>query len=222
MYVEVNGISLFYEKCGQGFPLILLHGNGEDHHIFDKLVEKLQKHFCVYALDSRNHGCSSKNHELSYDAMAEDVYGFICALELGKINFIGFSDGAIVALSLALKHEEMVESMALLGLNLKPSDFTEESYLFVKDSFEKTGDPLFKLMLEQPNIELEEIRKVSASVFLIAAENDIYRPEVFIEMLDAFPDVESLIMQGHDHGSYILNQDILYPDLLRFFSKSNA
>jgi pimeloyl-ACP methyl ester carboxylesterase len=63
MIIQVNGTALFYEKSGAGSPVILLHGNGEDHHIFDALAAKLESGFTVYSVDSRNHGQSEKTDD---------------------------------------------------------------------------------------------------------------------------------------------------------------
>jgi pimeloyl-ACP methyl ester carboxylesterase len=218
MEVTANGISLFYEVSGSGEPMILLHGNGEDHHIFDALAAKLSAKFTVYAVDSRNHGQSRKTDDYSYAVMSEDVYAFIRALRLKDVNLIGFSDGAIISLLLAMRHEDIIKKMALLGVNLKPEDFTEEAYRFIKETYEETNDPLFKLMLEQPDIQLEDVRKVGTPALVVAAEHDIYRPETFAALTEALPDAEMLVMAGHEHDSYIVNQDILYPDLIRFFN----
>jgi len=138
MIIRVNNIDLFYEKSGNGKPLILLHGNGEDHHIFDKISEKLRQDYTLYAIDSRNHGQSVKTNDYSYDTMAEDIYCFIRELDLEKVHIIGFSDGAIISLILAMKHSEILDKMALLGVNLKPDDFTDESYQFIKETYEET------------------------------------------------------------------------------------
>ncbi|MDR1516163.1 MAG: alpha/beta hydrolase [Synergistaceae bacterium] len=217
MIVETGGVSLFYERRGAGSPLILLHGNGEDHHIFDKISEKLENDFTVYAVDSRNHGESEKTADYSYNTMALDIYRFIGVLKLGRVNIAGFSDGAIVSLILAMNHSETVRKMALLGVNLKPDDFTETSYQFVKETYEETKDPLFKLMLEEPNIELDAVKSVNIPVLVIAAENDIFKPETFTDLANALPDAALKIMAGHEHESYITGQDLLYPDLLSFF-----
>lgn len=221
MRITVNGVELFYQKTGTGEPIILLHGNGEDHHIFDKLTAKLRSGFTVYAIDSRNHGKSGRTGVYSYDVMAEDIFCFLHALRLEKVNIAGFSDGAIVSLILAINHREALKKMALLGVNLKPSDFTEKSYHFVKTTYEKTKDPLFKLMLEQPDIELADVRAVEIPTLVVAAEHDIYRPELFAELTGALPSAELMIMNGHNHDSYIVNQDLLYSDFLRFF-RNNA
>lgn len=217
MKTTANGISLFYEVSGTGSPLLLLHGNGEDHHIFDKVAEKLAARYTVYALDSRNHGQSEKTTDYSYGTMAEDVSAFIATLHLGKVSLIGFSDGAIISLLLAQRHEDAVDRMALLGINLKPTDFTDENYQYIKDTYEETKDPLFKLMLEEPNIELDSLRSVSVPTLVIAAEHDLYRSQMFAELVAALPHAELKVMEGHDHGSYIIGQDILYDTFRDFF-----
>ena len=218
MKITVNNIELAYEKSGSGEPLLLLHGNGEDHHIFDVITAKLQNDFTIYAIDSRNHGESTRTEDYSYEAMAKDIYSFIKQLGLEKVNIAGFSDGAIIALILAMKQGQYIHKMALLGVNLKPDDFTEESYQFVKRTYEETRYPLFKLMLEHPNIELTDVKNVAIPTLVIAAEQDIFRPESFVNLANTLPNADLIIMNGHEHDSYIVNQDILYPDLLKFFS----
>lgn len=218
MKLKVNNIELAYEKMGNGEPLILLHGNGEDHHIFDKITSKLQNNFSVYAIDSRNHGESTATEDYLYETMAEDIYCFITTLNLGKVNLVGFSDGAIISLILAMNHMECVSKMALLGINLKPDDFTEENYQYLKEAYEKEKDPLLKLMLEHPNIELDDVKNVTIPTLVIAAEEDAFKPETFVNLANGLPNGELIIMNGHEHDSYIVNQDMLYPDLLGFLA----
>ena len=217
MKIKLNGIEIAYEKAGVGDPLVLLHGNGEDHHIFDKIAGKLQNDFTVYAVDSRNHGESTTTEDFSYETMAEDIYLFIKALDLEKVNVVGFSDGAIIALLLAMKHLECVQRMALLGANLTPEDFTEESYQFVKGMYEETKNPLFQLMLEEPNIAVEDLKLITIPTLVVGGEDDIFKPDTFSRISNALPQGELMIMKGHEHDSYIANEDMLYPDFLKFF-----
>ncbi len=217
MKITANGIKLHYKKSGTGPPLILLHGNGETLDIFHELGIKLANHFTVYAIDSRNHGQSEITDDYSYDTMSEDIRSFITTLELGAVSIVGFSDGAIISLILAMKHENLVHKMALLGVNLKPDDFTDESLEYLKETYQKTGDPLMKLMLEQPNIELTDLTGLQTPTLIVAGDDDIFRPETFTAIADTLPHAELKIMEGHQHDSYITNQDILYPDLISFF-----
>ena len=89
MLIEVNGTRLHYEKRGEGRPLILLHGNGEDHTIFQQALLLLEKRFCCYAVDSRCHG-QSLGGALHYSEMAEDM---LCFMEQLDLRDVIFSDG---------------------------------------------------------------------------------------------------------------------------------
>ena len=219
MNIKVNDVELFYDRIGIGPTLILLHGNGEDHHIFDKIVNKLKENFTIYSIDSRGHGESEKVDSFSYEIMTQDIYQFILELDLKNPSILGFSDGAIMALLLAMEYGNLLDKLVLLGVNLKPSDFTEESYDFIKSHYEKTKSPLFKLMLEEPNIELDDIKKVTNPTFLIASENDIFKEETYIKIQNTLPNSQLKIIKDHDHDSYINNNDMLYPLLLEFFCK---
>lgn len=216
MKIEVNNITLYYKKEGEGSCLILLHGNGESHQIFDELVYKLKQDFTVYAIDSRNHGENSVTNDYSYDTMAEDIYQLIQKLNLTDVSIIGFSDGAIIALLLSLKYETLFQKMVLMGVNLKPSDFKKEIYDSLLQEYEKSSDPLLKLMLEEPNIELDELKKIKSPTLIVAAEDDIFNEKIYNDIADVIPNSLLKIMIGHDHGSYIINNDLLYNDLKEF------
>lgn len=218
MNIQVNGVNLFYKKSGSGPPLLLLHGNGEDHHIFDKLSEKLGTTFTLYALDSRNHGASQQTDDYSYQTMMKDVHEFISKLQLRPVNVIGFSDGAIISLLLAMVHPEQLRKMALLGVNLSPEDFTEESLTEIRETYALTGDPLFKLMLEEPNISLDGVREVLVPALVVSGEFDAFKPESFRQLAAALPEARLMIVKGHDHGSYIIDADLLYQDFCNFFN----
>lgn len=219
MKIAVNGITLFYAKSGVGTPLLLLHGNGEDHHIFDALEAGLRAHFTVYAVDSRCHGESEKTDTLTYADMTQDIKALIGALGRGAVDIVGFSDGAIVALMLAIEAPACVRRMALLGVNLSPADFTEESLAALKAEYAETGDPLVRLMLEEPSLALSDVAGVQTPTLLVAAEHDLFRAELFSELKCAMPHAKLLVKQGHTHDSYIIGSDLLYPDLLEFFSE---
>ncbi len=216
MEINVNNITLNYLVKGNGNPLILLHGNGEDLQIFDKLVSKLEKQFTVYAIDSRNHGGSTRTEDFTYETMAEDIHQFIEKLELKHVSVIGFSDGAIISLLLTLKYPQTFDRMVLLGVNLKPTDFKLDIYNSIAEEYEKTQDPLFKMMLEQPNIELDDLKEINIPTLVIGAEDDLYYEDSFQNIVNSMPDAVLKIIKGHDHGSYVVNNDILYPYVAEF------
>ena len=218
MKINIRNIEINYTRAGNGPALILAHGNGEDLHIFDKLVLKLAQNFTVYAIDSRNHGESSKTDDYSYTAMAEDVVEFIKALELENVSIVGFSDGAISAIMAVSEYGNIFKKMVLMGINLKPSDFKEEYYSYIEEEYKTTGNPLMKMMLEQPDIDISVLRNINVPTLVIAAEDDLFVPESFEKIVEAMPNARLFTIPEHDHGSYVIDNDILYPYLKDFLS----
>ena len=216
MQININDTVLFFEKSGTGKPLILLHGNGEDHHIFDRISDLLKEHFTVYAADSRNHGLSGRTDRYSYSVMAHDLLEFIDILGLKGAAVIGFSDGAVTALTAVMKNKDAIEKLVLLGVNLRPEDFIEKDLEAIRAEYEKTGDPLLKLMLTEPDIDTEDLKSIDIPVLIAGGENDIFRKSLFSEIAEAVPGAELLIMKGHTHDSYIIGTDVLYPEIIDF------
>ena len=92
--IDVNGVSLHYAVVGEGKPVVLVHGNGETHDLFDTEIRQLvEAGYKVYAPDSRGHGANLPLSEYHYADMAEDIYQFIQALDLDKPGYYGHSDG---------------------------------------------------------------------------------------------------------------------------------
>ena len=94
MIVHCNGIDIFYEVRGSGAPLLMLHGNGETHAIFDESASLLSRCFTVYTPDTRGHGASSAVSEYHYQDMASDAIALIQALGLVRPILYGFRTGA--------------------------------------------------------------------------------------------------------------------------------
>ncbi|MBO4358341.1 MAG: alpha/beta hydrolase, partial [Erysipelotrichaceae bacterium] len=119
MFAEVNGVQLFYEVKGSGRPLLMVHGNSEDHTIFEEAGEVLKDHFTVYLIDSRDHGQSTKVDELHYEQMADDYVAFMDELDLKDVVFYGFSDGGIIGLLAAMKTKRITR-LITSGANVTP------------------------------------------------------------------------------------------------------
>ena len=103
--IEVNGVSLHYAVMGEGRPVVLVHGNGESHDLFDTQIGQLtEAGYRVYAPDSRGHGANEPLNEYHYSDMAEDMYQFIQKMGLKKPAFYGHSDGGIIGMLLEIIH----------------------------------------------------------------------------------------------------------------------
>lgn len=215
-------VSLHFVKSGNGPSVLLIHGNGETHHIFDTLSKQLQNAYTVYAIDSRNHGDSPKSDDYCYEIMAQDTSVFIQSIIKEPVNIIGFSDGAIIATMMALNHPELIKKMMLLGMNLSPNDFKSENLEYLQTLFKKTQDPLVELMLTSPQIPLETLSKINIPILIVSGENDLFKDELFVSLTNTLPDAKQLIMMGHDHSSYVIDNDILWPYVESFFSTDDT
>ena len=115
MYYQSSGLNLYYEKTGQGKPLILIHGNDEDHTIFYEAAGVLASRYTCYLLDSRGHGESDSVTELHYLDMAEDLIAFMEQNNLEDTAVYGFSDGGIIGLLAAMRTSRITRLVSCNG-----------------------------------------------------------------------------------------------------------
>ncbi len=219
MQIQVNNINLFYTCQGSGEPLIMLHGNGEDHTIFDEAVEVLSEYFTVYAIDTRDHGQSDRVKELHYVDMAEDIRLFIEALRLDKPILYGFSDGGIVGLILASKYPELLSKVVGSGVNIKPDGLVKGWHFIFKMIYFFGRSPKFKLMLTEPNIAAEQLGKINIPVFLTGGSKDMIRQKHMKEVADSIPGAKLTIFNGEKHGSYIIHSPKIAEIILEIYEK---
>ena len=204
MTAFVNGIDVFYTKTGEGRPLVMVHGNGEDHTIFDEAVEVLKDRFTCYCPDTRGHGQSTPVGELHYADMADDVIGLMEALDLRDVVFYGFSDGGIVGLLAAAKCSR-ISTLIVSGANLNPRGVKMPLRLEFRIMYLFRKDPKLRLMILEPDIRDEELAKIRAKTLVLAGSKDLVAEKQTRHIAEAVPGAELRILEGEDHGSYIVH-----------------
>jgi len=121
-YAPANGVKLWYATFGRGEPVILLHGGLANANYWGHQVRALEGHYRVIVMDSRGHGRSTRNAEpYGYDLMASDVIGLMDFLKINKAAIVGWSDGAIIGLDIAMHHPERVSKLFAFAANSDPS-----------------------------------------------------------------------------------------------------
>ena len=210
---------------GKGRPIVLVHGNGEDHHLFDTEIRQLaEAGFTVYAPDSRGHGKSTLVSdepvtEYHYADMAEDIYQFIKALGFKKPALYGHSDGGIIALLLEISHPGTLGIMAASGTNLSPQGLIPSFIEEYSEINKKEEDPLITLMLTEPHIDPESLKKIRIPVLVTAGDNDLILRSETEKIAAALPDSEMVIVEDADHGSYIVDSEVMGKLLLGFLQR---
>lgn len=205
MFLDTGKIKLYYEKTGTGTPIIMLHGNGEDHKIFNKTVQILKNHYTVYAIDSRDHGKSGKVTELHYEDMADDIYDFITMLGIEKPIVYGFSDGGIIALILAVKHQDILSKIIVSGVNAAPNGLKTIHILTYKISYFFHKNPKVKMMLTEPNISDNMLKSIKIPAVITAGSNDMIKQRHMQHIADCIPNSTFTVFKNELHGSYIVN-----------------
>ena len=221
MIVNVNGIDLFYEKTGTGRPLMMVHGNGEDHSIFDEAVEILKDRFTCYCVDSRGHGQSSPVNEYHYTDMARDMLAFMKQLNLRNAAFYGYSDGGIVAL-LAASKTRRITSLVTSGANLTPQGVKLSLWLSMRLQNLIHPHPLTQLMIREPHISKNLLRRIQAKTLVLAGENDLIREKETRRIARGIPGAEMRILPGEDHGSYIAHSPKIGKILLEYLDEGHT
>ena len=210
-----------------GAPVLMLHGNGEEHGIFGKVIDGANDagHW-VLALDSRAQGKSTRGTQrLTYELMAKDALDVLDALGIKAVHILGFSDGAIEGLILARDHGERVLSATLLGANLTPEGVLDcgwdmegtakanEAWAAwaaetadvdlalltpTPDEARATAD-LMRLMLEEPHIDPASLARIACPVSVMVGEFDCIRDDETVAIFCAIADARLAVVPGCGH-----------------------
>ena len=218
MKIAVNGVELYYEVIGSGDPLIMVHGNSENHTIFNEAAEILKDYYTCYLVDTRCHGKSSKVKRLHYQDMANDYKEFIKALGLKNVTFFGFSDGGILGLLIA-KDTDLVDTLIVSGANTYPGAVTGRTAKIMKIIYNVTRSDKFRLMLNEPDIQAEDLQKIKARTYVLAGSKDAINPENTAFIAENIPNSTMRILEGESHTSHIVHNTKIADLILEFTGK---
>ena len=218
MHIQLDGQVIYYEKTGEGSPVILLHGNGEDHSIFDELIDEMKSEHTFYALDSRGCGHSATPAEYHYKDMADDVVNFIKALSIEKPYILGFSDGAITALLVGIDHSELLSGIVSCGANLSPKGLRWSARHMIKKLYRQTNDPMIGMMMKEPDINPTMLEFIQVPTLVMAGSKDMITEVETKRISLSIPKALLKILKKEDHTSYVVHSTKLAPHLREFMS----
>lgn len=214
MYIDVNGVTLHYEKAGSGPVIVMSHCNSMSSRIFKKASKILKEKFTVYTVDSRDHGKSSRVKELHYEDMAEDMYQFITRLNLDKPIFYGFSDGGIVGILLASEHPDLLSKLVVSGASLNPDSTKELPMKFFKLWSHIDRSDKMQIMMREPNITDEILSSITVPTYVTCGTKDLIKQSHTDHIVEMIPNATLKIFEGKSHSNYINNSPIIANYLL--------
>jgi len=231
-FYDIRGFKMYCEIYGTGEPLLIIHGNGGSINNFIYQIPYFAKNYKVIIADSRNQGKSADaGDSLTYEMMADDYAALLDALKIDSVNVIGWSDGGINGLLLAMRHPKKVKKLAVTGANLAPDTTAvpQEIWDMVRPGFaglkakasltpqEKTGFKLLRLLCEQPNIPPSSLNKISCPALVIGGDHDVIKEEHTLLIYKSIPNAYLWILPGSGHSTPIIYADDFNKVVERFF-----
>jgi pimeloyl-ACP methyl ester carboxylesterase len=220
-YAAVSGLNMYYEAHGEGPPLLLLHGGSGS--IPERWIPLFSPRFQVIAMEQMGHGRTADliDRPFHYHDMAEDTVELMRHLGIESAAIVGFSDGGIIGLDMAIHHPERVTKLAVTGANFRTDGYTAENAEWVrsldpnsepvsdayarlspdgKDHWEKVLARLKAMWLVEPNFTREQMQMISAPTLVIIGDGDIVTPEHAVEMFRTIPAAQLCVVPNAGHG----------------------
>jgi pimeloyl-ACP methyl ester carboxylesterase len=234
-YANVNDIKMYYEIYGKGEPLLLIHGNGGSIKSMRYQINFFSKHYKVIAVDSRAHGKTNIGlGKLTYVKMAQDYANLLNKLQIDSAYVLGWSDGGIIGLLMAINSPKKIKKLAVMGANLQPDStavypwavkMVKENRAMVnkmiakKDTSEnwQLQKMLLGLLGEQPNIKIDELHNITAPVLVCAGDKDVIREEHTLLIYQNIPKAHLSIFPGETHLIPVTNPELFNRTVYRFF-----
>lgn len=221
-------IQLHYATLGEGFPLVLLHGNGEDHTYFKHQMEPFAAHFRVVAPDTRGHGESPRGTApFTLEQFAEDLKEFLDWQGIRRCHLLGFSDGGNIALLFAMKYPEYVERLIVDGADLSPAGVKLTTQIpivlgwttcwpFLRLSRKARANwEMLDLMVTQPFIKPRDLERLAIPTLVMAGQRDVIRESHTRLIAHSIPGARCVILPG-DHYIAGKNWEAFNAEVLDF------
>ncbi len=186
-YAAVNGLKLYYEIHGEGFPLVLIHGGGSTiGTTFGRILPDLAKANKVIAVEMQAHGHTADiDRPLSFAQDADDIAALLKYLGIEKANIFGFSNGASTTLEVAIRHPQLVNKIIVASTFYKKAGAQQGFW-------EPMNSPSFDHMPQAYKKAYLAINNNEDALYMF--KRDVARMQSFTDMSDA--DLKSIACPG--------------------------
>jgi len=232
-FYDINGFKMYTEVYGGGPPLLMIHGNNGNMNAFAKNVPYFATHYKVILADSRSQGRSlDPDHPLTFEMMADDYAALLDAMHITSAYVIGWSDGGINALLLALRHPDKVKRLASTGANLWPTadafqpglwndekkEYESGLHKTYTTAEERNNRKLFLLDWHEPHITLTQLHTIQAPSLIICGDHDLISLNHTVLIYQNIPHAEFWVIPHSGHATLIEHTDDFDREVDKFFT----
>lgn len=235
--IAANGIKVHYAIYGQGSPVVFLHGGLANTDYWGHQVPAVAAHHTVILIDSRGHGRTTRDaRPYGYDLMADDVVAVLDALKVKKADIVGWSDGGILGIDLALRHPDRVGKIFAFAANTVTSgvkDGVDKNPTFAAyieragheyathsatpNEYKAFVDQISKMWAEQPNWTDEQLKSIKTPILVVDGDHDEAIKREHTEYIAAtIPHAGLLILPNVSHFAFLQDPELFNFAVLRF------
>jgi pimeloyl-ACP methyl ester carboxylesterase len=230
--VQLGDIDTYFEEHGEGPPLVLLHGGMSDGTAWGMQVPSLAERFHLYVPDRRAHGRTPDTDEpLSYDAMATETIAFLEAVVGGPAHVVGWSDGGIVALLVALARPDLVHRQVVIGTNFhhdgldaaelglgadaEDPEVQGMKMLYLANSVDGPEHwPVFyaktsRMWREEPTLTVDDLAQIATPTLVLVGDDEPIPLSHTVTLFEALPTAELCVVPGASHGVPLEQPDVV-------------
>jgi pimeloyl-ACP methyl ester carboxylesterase len=236
-YATVNGIQMYYETYGEGAPMVLIHGNGGNVASMGNQIEYFKSKYRIIVADSRAQGKSGDTKgRLTYEQITDDWAALLDQLHIDSAYFIGWSDGGIESLLMAIRHPNKVKMMAIMGANLQPDstavygwaiNWVQQTTAYTDSMIAKKdtaynyaqAKKLLNLLGQQPHIPLADVQKIKAPTLVMGGDKDVIKEAHTLQIYQNLQKAWLCIFPGGTHMMPETDPDLFNSTVEKFFSK---
>jgi pimeloyl-ACP methyl ester carboxylesterase len=238
-YAHVNGLKMYYEIHGNGFPIVLIHGGGSTlETTFGRIIPRLSKNHKVIAVEMQAHGHTADiDRDMTFEQDADDIAALLKHLKIEKADIFGFSNGASTTLQIAIRHPELVNKIIVASTMYKKNGAIPGFFDMMKDaSFETMPQPykdaflkinpdkdaLYRMyerdvtrMRNFTDIPDDQIENINARALIIVGNQDVVTPEHAVDMYRKLKTAQLVMLPG-GHGDYMGERGTLKPGITEY------
>jgi pimeloyl-ACP methyl ester carboxylesterase len=209
-FAHVDGISMFYQVYGKGPPILLIHGGLADADVWRRQIATLSAHHLVVVADSRGQGRSTRDDKpITYHLMARDYLHLLDLLKLPKVSLVGWSDGGIIGLDIAIHHPERLTRMFIQAANATP-DGAIANRKAIADGivapplqhYASITEEIEALWANEPNFSAEQLGAIRVPTMIVLGDHDEAIRRDHTEMLaKVIPGAHLLLLPNVGHSA---------------------